>query len=198
MQIWLKTMSISLLLALGACQSMYPQPQGLVPVVWSADPALAHYQRQDQVEVVWKNQSFSFLLYQEQQAKNLQMLALSLTGQQLFRLDFDGQKVQVHERIKPMRLLPFDFVVRDILFATYPDFAKNHLENVKVKQGVDQTEIEIDQKNVLTIKTRADHIELDNLQVPYQMIFSPVENTLKDNSLEQSEVEDQQKNDKKY
>lgn len=192
MKIWLKVLSISFLFSLSACQNMYPKAQGLVPVVWGQDPSLVNYQRQDQVEVIWKNQSFSFLLYQEQKAKKLQMIALTLTGQQLFRLQFDGQTVHVKERIEQMRLLPFDFVVRDILFATYPDFAKNHMENVTVNKVDNVTKIEIGQKNVLSIQNSADHIELDNQQVPYQMIFSPVENTLQDNSLNQPKSEDQQ------
>jgi hypothetical protein len=78
------------------------------------------------------------------------------------------------------------------LFATYPDFAKNHMENVTVNKVDNVTKIEIGQKNVLSIQNRADHIELDNQQVPYQMIFSPVENTLQDNSLNQPKSEDQQ------
>lgn len=50
------------------------------------------------------------------------MVALSLTGQQLFKLQFDGHRVHVEQRIDQMRLLPFEFVVRDLLFATYPQF----------------------------------------------------------------------------
>ncbi len=177
MQNWLKGCCISLIMSLSACQSMYPKAQGLVPLTWSAK----QYQRQDQVEVMWKKQSFSFLLYQEQQGKNLNMLALTLTGQQLFKLQFDGQKVIVQQRIKQMRLLPFDFVVRDILFATDPDFSKNPANDVMIKNDLNQTEISIKQNKVLIIKKNQDHIELDNLQVPYQMIFSPVANTLEDN-----------------
>lgn len=34
------------------------------------------------------------------------MVALSLTGQQLFKLQFDGHRVHVEQRIDQMRLLP--------------------------------------------------------------------------------------------
>ncbi len=42
------------------------------------------------------------------------MVALSLTGRQLFKLQFDGHRVHVEQRIDQMRLLPFEFVVRDL------------------------------------------------------------------------------------
>ena len=172
----LKTVSWVLASALlcSACQSWIPKAQGLATPQWAAQ----NYQRQDQIEVQWKTQSFSFLLYQQQRGQSLDMLALSLTGQQLFKLSFDGQKVDVEQRIEPMRLLPFDYVVRDILYATYPNFARLHAAQNAVVQKDDT--IYIQQQPVLKIQQNDGVIELDNLQVPYQMVISTVSNTLED------------------
>ena len=157
-----------------ACQSLIPSAQGLVTPSWVAQS----YQRQDQIEVQWKTQSFSFLLYQQQRGQSLDMLALSLTGQQLFKLSFDGQKVDVEQRIDPMKRLPFDYVVRDILYATYPNFAGLHAAQNAVVQKDDT--IYMQQQPVLKIQQNEGAIELDNLQVPYQMVISAVSNTLED------------------
>ena len=172
----LKTASWVLASALlcSACQSWIPKAQGLATPEWAAQ----NYQRQDQIEVQWKSQSFSFLLYQQQRGQSLDMLALSLTGQQLFKLSFDGQKVDVEQRIEPMKLLPFDYVVRDILYATYPNFARLHAAQNAVVQKDDT--IYIQQQPVLKIQQNDGVIELDNLQVPYQMVISAVSNTLED------------------
>lgn len=172
----LKTVSWVLASALlcSACQSWIPKAQGLATPQWAAQ----NYQRQDQIEVQWKTQSFSFLLYQQQRGQSLDMLALSLTGQQLFKLSFDGQKVEVEQRIEPMKLLPFDYVVRDILYATYPNFAALHAAQSSVLQKADT--IYIQQQPVLKIQKSDGVIELDNLQVPYQMVISAVSNTLED------------------
>jgi len=172
----LKTVSWVLASALlcSACQSWIPKAQGLATPEWAAQ----NYQRQDQIEVQWKSQSFSFLLYQQQRGQPLDMLALSLTGQQLFKLSFDGRKVDVEQRIEPMKLLPFDYVVRDILYATYPNFARLHAAQNAVVQKDDT--IYIQQQPVLKIQQNDGVIELDNLQVPYQMVISAVSNTLED------------------
>lgn len=172
----LKTVSWLLASALlcSACQSWIPKAQGLATPQWAAQ----NYQRQDQIEVQWKTQSFSFLLYQQQRGQSLDMLALSLTGQQLFKLSFDGQKVEVEQQIDPMKRLPFDYVVRDILYATYPNFAALHTAQNAVVQKDDT--IYIQQQPVLKIQHNEGTIELDNLQVPYQMVISTVSNTLED------------------
>ncbi|WP_353051767.1 DUF3261 domain-containing protein [Pseudomonas aeruginosa] len=73
------------------------------------------------LEVQWKQQSFSFLLYQQQKGAVLDVVALSLTGQQLFKLQFDGHRVHVEQRIDQNAVYCLlRFVVRDLLFATYP------------------------------------------------------------------------------
>ncbi|WP_168382266.1 MULTISPECIES: DUF3261 domain-containing protein [Acinetobacter] len=171
-----KTVSWVLASALlcSACQSWIPKAQGLATPEWAAQ----NYQRQDQIEVQWKTQSFSFLLYQQQRGQSLDMLALSLTGQQLFKLSFDGQKVEAEQRIDPMKRLPFDYVARDILYATYPNFAALHTAQNAVVQKDDT--IYIQQQPVLKIQQNEGAIKLDNLQVPYQMMISTVSNTLED------------------
>ena len=171
-----KTVSWVLASALlcSACQSLIPKALGLATPQWAAQ----NYQRQDQIEVQWKSQSFSFLLYQQQRGQSLDMLALSLTGQQLFKLSFDGQKVDVEQRIDPMKRLPFDYVVRDILYATYPNFAGLHAAQNAIVQKADT--IYMQQQPVLKIQQNEGAIELDNLQVPYQMVISAVNNTLED------------------
>lgn len=178
---WVKVFSSMLLSGvigfnLSACQSFIPKAQGLASQQWQAQS----YQRQDQVDVLWKKHSFSFLLYQQQQGKELQLLALTLTGQQLFEIKFDGQNVKVEQRIEQMKLLPFDFVVRDILFATYPKFNAQADAQVERKHVDAHTEIWIQQQPVLNIEQTAESLQLENLQVPYRMLFSPVSNTLVD------------------
>lgn len=157
-----------------ACQNVIPKAQGLTSTQWIAQS----YQRQDQIEVQWKTQGFSFLLYQQQQGQKLEMIALSLTGQQLFKLDFDGQKVNVQQRIEQMKRLPFDYLVRDILYATYPNFAQLHASQVASKQQQALKTIYIRQQPVLEIVEQDRTIEVNNVQVPYQMVISQVNHPL--------------------
>lgn len=165
---------LAALLCCSGCQSLLPKVQGLATTTWIAQD----YQRQDQLEVQWNKHSFSFLLYQQQQGQKLDMLALSLTGQQLFKLSFDGRKVHVEQRIEQMKLLPFEFVVRDILYATYPNFAQLQSQNVQIKNVAQTQSIFINQQHVLNILHQDAVIELDNLQVPYQMVISALHDRL--------------------
>ena len=154
-----------------ACQSLIPSAQGLKTSHWAA---VSNYQRQDQIEVQWKDKSFSFLLYQQQQGKILQMVALSLTGQQLFKLSFDGEKVVVEQRISQMKLLPFEYIVRDLLYATYP----NYQTDAKIEQHENNKLVSIQNKTILNIQNQDNVVELRNVQVPYLMVISPVNDTL--------------------
>lgn len=176
-------MFISAVLLCSGCQSMLPKAQGLATVTWAAQ----NYQRQDQLEIQWKEQGFSFLLYQQQQGQKLEMLALTLTGQQLFKLSFDGQKVHVEQRIEQMKLLPFEFVVRDILYATYPNFAQLQQQNVQVENSAQTQKVWINQQHVLNIQQQNDVIELNNLQVPYQMVVSPINDGLANTDTDSTE-----------
>ncbi|MBJ9985568.1 DUF3261 domain-containing protein [Acinetobacter sp. S40] len=163
--------------AFAGCQHIMPKAEGLESATWQQQA----YQRQDQVDVQWHKQSFSFLLYQQQQGQVLNLIALSLTGQPLFQVEYNGQDVLVKQRIEQMRLLPFEFLVRDILWATYPDFPSQKSKIVEKKLNKIDQEIYIQKKLVLKIQHQHDQIYLDNIQVPYQMTFSPIENTLQSN-----------------
>lgn len=176
-------MFIGAVLLCGGCQSMLPKAQGLATATWAAH----NYQRQDQLEIQWKAHSFSFLLYQQQNGQKLEMLALTLTGQQLFKLSFDGQKVHVEQRIEQMKLLPFEFVVRDILYATYPDFARLQSQNVRTETSAQTRKVWINQQHVLNIQQQDDVVELDNLQVPYQMVISRINDGLANTDADSTE-----------
>lgn len=178
---WIRLLFItSLALGISACQSIIPKALGLSQSNWSAW-SHPHYQRQDQVDVQWRKQSFSFLLYQQQYGQTLELIALSLTGQQLFQVNYDGHQIQVKQRIEQMRLLPFEFVVRDILIATYPNFAEQQNTEINTQAMKNGQDIYIKKQLVLKIRSLEQLIELDNVQVPYQMTFSPIENTLQPN-----------------
>ncbi|MFH7765884.1 DUF3261 domain-containing protein [Acinetobacter sp. BSP-28] len=185
MQLKWTGMILSTVLLCSGCQSMLPKAQGLATATWTAQ----NYQRQDQLEVQWKDQSFSFLLYQQQKGQKLEMLALTLTGQQLFKLSFDGHKVHVEQRIEQMKLLPFEFVVRDILYATYPNFASLQQQNVKIETSAQTQSIFINQQPVLKILHQDDAIELNNLQVPYQMVISAISEGLTNTDGENPDVQ---------
>ena len=183
MQRWRSMLLSGLLLTGISSCSVLPHAPGLSSPAWQTHTLQqADYQRQDQVEVQWKNHGFSFLLYQQQHGSQLELLALSLTGQQLFKLNFDGHRVKVEQRIAQMKLLPFEFVVRDILFATYPNFIQlQQSDQVQSKAHNQGQEIWINQSKVLTIQQVDGGIELDNGQVPYQMSFHTITNTLQNN-----------------
>ena len=171
-------------LSLGGCQMMIPEAQGLKNTGW----VIPNYERQDQVEIQWKQHSFSFLLYQQQKGQILELIALSLTGQPLFKVQYDGQEVKVLQRIDAMKLLPFDYLVRDVLYATYPLFAQLQASHLRVKLEHDtQKSVQTftvsmqqnqQQNKVFVIRYLQDRVELDNVQVPYQMVLSEIDNTL--------------------
>lgn len=166
-----------------ACQSLIPSAQGLVTPSWVAQS----YQRQDQIEVEWNKNSFSFLLYQQQNGQNLEMIALSLTGQQLFKLSFDGKKVDVQQRINQMKLLPFEYVVRDLLYATYPNFIALQTHQAHVETNGLTQQVFIQQNPVLDIEKQAESITLKNVQVPYQMVISPMNESLENDEGENAQ-----------
>lgn len=104
-----------LLLWVSACS--LPPAKGL--------PALSHppvLPLTQQLEVRWREHSFSFLLIQQgkQDQTGLQVVATTLTGQQLFELAYDGKQVRVVQRVDEMKRLPFDYLLRDVLWASWP------------------------------------------------------------------------------
>ena len=101
-----------------------------------------------------------------------------MTGQQLFKLSFDGKKVDVQQRINQMKLLPFEYIVRDLLYATYPKFAQLQGSQIRVETNPSTQKIYIQQQAVLEIIHQPDSIELNNVQVPYQMVISSIDESL--------------------
>lgn len=180
---WIRLLLLSgICIAFSGCQHLMPKAVGLENTAWQQQT----YQRQDQVEVQWRDQSFSFLLYQQQKGQILEFIALSLTGQPLFQIEYDGQHIQVKQRIEQMRLLPFEYLIRDILLATYPNFSQQQatINPALIQDQIYAAggEIYIQKKLVLKIQYLSkDKMELENIQVPYQMTFSPIENTLQTN-----------------
>ena len=77
-----------------------------------------------------------------------------------------------------MKHLPFDYVVRDILYATYPNFVQLQAGTAVLKQQEGLQTIYIQQAPVLNIRQQENMVELNNIQVPYQMVMSAVSNTL--------------------
>lgn len=153
-----------LLLLLAGCALLRPAAPGLVDANWSA----REFQREQQVEVLHGDNSFSFLLYQQQRGISRDLIGLSLTGQTLFHLQFDGRQLSVIECIDAMRYLPFEFVVRDILLATDSGYQPEQIE--RASNGSDQF-ISINGQAVLRISQQQDTIELNNLRVPYRMLL---------------------------
>lgn len=105
------------LLLLGVSACSLPPAKGLPAL--AAAPALPVTQ---QLEVRWQQHSFSFLLIQQylpQQAA-LQVVATTLTGQQLFELAYDGKQLKVVQRVEEMKRLPFDYLLRDVWWASWP------------------------------------------------------------------------------
>ncbi len=104
-----------LLLCVTACS--LPPAKGLP--AFSLAPALPITQ---QLEVRWREHSFSFLLIQQGMPgqAGLQVVATTLTGQQLFELAYDGKQLKVVQRVEEMKRLPFDYLLRDVLWASWP------------------------------------------------------------------------------
>ncbi|KAA8733860.1 DUF3261 domain-containing protein [Acinetobacter qingfengensis] len=170
---------------LTGCQIL-PKAQGLPNRMQLEQQQLLSEQ---QAEILWRDQSFSFLLYQKQQSNYLQVLALSISGQVLFELHYDGKKVQVIQRIPEMKYLPFDFLLRDILWATLPvQQVRQDVEPLGLQvlaQQHDQQDIrEIQQQSQTKMQTKTllrvihhihpqQGIQIENFVVPYRMILTP-------------------------
>jgi hypothetical protein len=160
---------------LPACR-LLPVAQGLAS--WSQ---LQHLQNaQQQVEMFWRHQSFSFLLYQQLQPDYLQVLGLSMTGQILFELHYDGNTVKVVQRINAMKYLPFDYLLRDILWASLPSTA---VAQAIIPVGLQLTEqqqirqIWQQQRLLLEVHYSIDQAEaglqIDNFPADYRLLLSP-------------------------
>lgn len=157
-------------LLLAGCSLLRPSAPGLIDANWVAKT----YQRQDQVDIAIAGRSVSFLLYQRQREKALTLLAVSLTGQTLFELRYDGAALVVVERLPSMRHLPFEFLARDILLASDKSFTPSPWRRVATDVG---QQLWLGDQHILTLTQQGQQIELHNLQVPYQLRLQPLTET---------------------
>lgn len=163
--------SMALLLGLAGCQNMLPKAKGL--------PSLVQTQsvEQYQVELFWKEQSFSFLLKQTPDQQKINVIALTFTGQVLFELDYDGQKVTVLQRSPMLKHLPLDFLMRDIWWATMPkaqvEQAITPLKLTLIEQDM-QRHIMQNQTIKLSVHRTVQGIEIQNVSIPYSMLFTHI------------------------
>lgn len=134
---------------------------------------------QQQVEVKWREQSFSFLLYQQQFPNHLQMLALTVSGQILFELSYDGHQLSVVQRDPALKHLPLHYLFRDILWANLSYSALQHnlqplgLQVQHHQNGAeDRIRIQRQQKIEYAIVVQDTQRRLDNYLVPYQLLLT--------------------------
>ena len=66
------------------------------------------------------------------------------------------------------------YVVRDLLYATYP----NYLTDAKIKQQDQVKIVWIQNQAILKVTQQGNEIELQNIQVPYLMMISPIDAAL--------------------
>ena len=195
--------SLALSVGLSACQQI-PPAQGLPSIAQLEQSSLAQNQQSDaqqfQAELFWKDQSISFLLIsqmksndpkyglegelkQENQPNYQQLIGMTVTGQVLFELDYDGKKVDVVQSIDAMKRIPFDYLYRDIVWATLSDeMLKATLQGTQFKyDSAIQGEImrRTIQHNGKIIYKAQQHMgegtEIENMNVPYKMILSPIQ-----------------------
>lgn len=131
----------------------------------------------DQVEVRWREHSFSFLLTQQLTAdQQLQAIATTLMGQQLFALNYDGQRVKTIQRLDEFKRVPVDYLLRDMLWATWPE---SSLQQVLPQQGfqllVDHSQRQVKQQAKIILHSQ--HINdkewhIENQQAGYQIDVS--------------------------
>lgn len=163
-----KSLSIIwLTLWLCACAALVPSARNLQDSGWQNRTLQQDYQ----VDFHARGQSVSFVLLQQQQGKLLQLQALSLTGQPLFLGEFDGKAIVVRQRLEAMRYLPLSFLLRDIMLATLSDYQPENAD--KTVSGAMET-ITIAGDKVLRLTRAEKHINVDNLQAPYQMQLIPL------------------------
>lgn len=164
------------MISLSACQMFIPQAKGL-PHLDTLEQT-----QQQQAEIFWKEQSFSFLLYQQQQGQTIHILALTLSGQVLFELTYDGQIIQVKQRSPALKALPLDFLMRDIWWATMPTAQvaealqplQLKLREEPQKRMIYQVDTTAEQVN-LTVTQQHQQTIIENHRVPYRMILSNTE-----------------------
>lgn len=195
--------SLALSVSLTACQQI-PPAQGLPSIAQLEQSSLAQKQQKDaqqfQAELFWKDQSISFLLIsqmnsndpkyglegelkQENQPNYQQLIGMTVTGQVLFELDYDGTKVDVMQSIDAMKRIPFDYLYRDMVWATLSEGGlKTTLKNTPYAVQSNQTThhvtrvISQNKQQIYQAQYNADgSIEVKNSNVPYKMILTPLQ-----------------------
>ncbi|MFC3903877.1 hypothetical protein SAMN05421749_10648 [Acinetobacter marinus] len=161
----------------------------------SVQPLEKSQNQQYEVELFWKEQSISFLLLSNLVSSTMQngashqpktyqqVIGMTVTGQVLFELHYDGKKVDVVQSIDAMKRIPFDYLYRDMVWATLSeDVLKTTLKNTpytaQSKQMAHHVTRVILQNNqqVYQAQYNADgSIEVKNLNVPYKMLLSPIQ-----------------------
>lgn len=162
---------VSAFTALTACQHFIPKAKGLPTLEQNIQT------EQYQVELFWKEQSFSFLLKQSPTQQGMNVIALTLTGQVLFELDYDGQQVHILQRYDALKRLPLDFLMRDIWWATMP---KARVEqaiqplNLSLLEQEKQRKIMQNQNIKLSVHYSEQGMEIENPTIAYRMLFTPI------------------------
>lgn len=169
-------MAIALsLFVLAGCQSVLPKAQGL--------PSTLAVQAYDnvQAEVFWRDKSFAFLLSQEHRQDGWHIYALTLSGQVLFELGFDGKVLTVVQKHSSLSALPVEFLIRDIWWATQNAdeiaAATEPLGFVLIDDGKGRRLVE-DGKVRLSVTYEPTQTVIDNHLVPYRLIVSQLPQAL--------------------
>ncbi|WLF84139.1 DUF3261 domain-containing protein [Moraxella sp. ZY210820] len=167
---------IIILTGLSGCQSLLPTAKGLPELQLSISQITQATSTQQQVEMIWREQSFSFLLYQQQQAQQLHVIAMTFSGQVLFELHYDGKKINVLQRYSALKNLPLDFLMRDIWWATLPSSqlqsALTSLNYQLIEQENSRQILNDQQQTRLSVQRETQKTLIDNHVIPYRLILS--------------------------
>lgn len=164
-----------------ACQAFIPKAQGLPSFKVESHQQITQTSEPYQIELFWKEHTFSFLLEQQQQDHLRHVIALTLTGQVLFELQYDGQTVKVLQRYPALKALPLDFLMRDIWWATLTSAQiEPALKSLNLTLSEQQSRRQIMQNHhvKLDVQYSAQEITVKNLSVPYRMILTPISQPL--------------------
>lgn len=171
-RLWLA--GLLLLLCMTACS--LPPAKGLP--AFSHAPVLPVTQ---QLEVRWREHSFSFLLIQQglPAQAGLQVVATTLTGQQLFELAYDGKQLKVVQRVEEMKRLPFDYLLRDVLWASWPVASVQagiQPYGYVLQEQADRRQISAAGKLVLDVQRGSSgQLHVENKQAGYMLDITQVE-----------------------
>lgn len=169
-------MLMTIFTLLSSCQIFMPQAKGLPSLSPSVEQIAQNSTSQQQAEMIWREQSFSFLLYQQQQAQQLHVIAMTFSGQVLFELHYDGKKINVLQRHSALKKLPLDFLMRDIWWATLPSSqlqsALTSLNYQLIEQQHSRQIIGDNQQSKLSVQREAQNTLIDNHVIPYRLILS--------------------------